>query len=435
MRAGRSIGIDNKWVGRRYIPPGITPACCMLPPWPRRPLVRSSAFFLLCAAGGLVPSYSQDFTLRVSDGDRVLDDSLLPTEALGGMKGGFYLGTDGSVTYDSNFFITDDYTTSELTTVVAPWVVYRTDPEGGAEFSFDARYSPAFRTYLENSDLAAVDQSGRISLRYEGAKTRISVHAGYAEVSMSDRIAGGFIQGSILDYGINGSYQLAPRTSLLASWAASKSDYDTGGRSGADVYTSEIAGLWDATERLRFGPALRYALTESDSTGERDAISVLLKTRYQWGEKVMLAASGGVEFSKNSRQGGGRQAGLTGSFSADYRLSDRWTLRSALRYATVPSPNDLNLLVNDLSLTAGIVRHFGSSSLEFGFGIGSSEYEAVGAIATGRLDDEYLSTQLTYRRELFAERASFDTSLRCSTNDGQQEWSQWQLSTGLSVEF
>jgi hypothetical protein len=343
--------------------------------------------FLLSVAGSAVTSLAQDFTLRVSDGDRVLDDSLLPTEALAGMKGGFYLGMDGRVNYDSNFFITEDYTSSELTTVVAPWVVYRTDPEGGADFSIDARYSPAFRTYLENSDLSAVDQSGSISLRYEGARTRISLHAGYAEVSMSDRIAGGFIQGSILDYGINGSYQLAPRTSLLASWAASQSDYDTGGRSGADVYTSEIAGLWDATERLRFGPGLRHTLTESDSTGERDAIAVLLKTRYQWGEKVMLAASGGVEFSKNSRSGGGREAGLTGSFSADYQLSERWMLRGALRYATVPSPNDLNLLVNDLSLTIGIIRYFGSSSLEFGLGIGSSEYETVGAIAAGRSDD------------------------------------------------
>lgn len=406
----------------------------MFPPRLHRQKLRSVAP-LLSMVGLLASLNAQDFTLRVSEGDRVLDDSLLPSEVLAGVKGGFYLGVDGSVTYDSNFFITDDYNSSELTTVVAPWVVYRTDPEGGAEFSIDARYSPAFLTYLENSDLTGVDHTGSISLKFEGARTRVSAYADYAEVSMADRIAGGFIEGSIFNYGINGSYQLAPRTSLLASWSASKSDYDTGGRSGADVYTSELAGLWDATERLRFGPALRHTLTESDSTGERDAIAVLVKTRYQWGEKLMLAASGGVEFSKNSRQGGGRESGFTGAFSADYRLSDRWTLRGALRYATVPSPNDVNLLVNDLSFTAGLIRHFGPSSLEFGFGLGSSDYEAVGAIAAGRRDDEYFSTHLVYRRKLFADRATFDTSLRCSTNDGQKDWSQWQLSTGLSAEF
>lgn len=378
---------------------------------------------------------AQDFTLRVSEGDRIIDDSLLPTDVLTGIKGGFYFGADGSVTYDSNFFITDDYTTSELTTVVAPWVVYRTDPEGNAEFSIDARYSPAFTTYLENSDFSAVNHTGSIAFNYEGARTRISIHADYAEVSASDRIAGGFIEGSILDYGINGSYQLAPRTSLLASWSASQSEYDSGGRSGADVYTSELAGLWDATERLRFGPALRYTLTESDSTGERDAIAVLVKTRYNWGEKLMLVGSGGVEFSKNSREGGGREAGFTGGLTANYNLSDRWTLRSALRYATVPSPNDLNLLVNDLSFTASVIRYFGESSLEFGLGIGSSDYEAAGAIAAARQDDEYLTSYLTYQRKLFSDRATFNTSLRCSTNDGQSEWSQWQLSTGLSVEF
>lgn len=399
------------------------------------PLKVRSAPVLLVIAGLAASSVAQDFSLRVGDGDRVLTDSLLPAEALGNLKGGFYLGVDGSVTYDSNFFIDEDYTRSELTTAIAPWVVYRTDPEGGAEFSVEARYSPVFRTYLENSDLTGVDQTGSISLKYSGARTSVTIYADYAEVSMADRIASGFIQGSIFSYGINGSYQLAPRTALLASWSASKSDYDSGGRTGADVYTSEIVGLWDATERLRFGPALRHTLTESDSTGERDAIAVLVKTRYQWGEKIMLAASGGVEFSKNSRLGGGRESGLTGAFSVDYKLNERWTLRAAMRYATVPSPNNLNLLVNDLSFNTAIIRYFGPSSLEFGFGIGSSEYEEVGAIIAARQDDEYLSTYLAYRRKVFAERATFDASIRCSTNSGQKDWSQWQLSTGLSFEF
>ncbi len=97
-----------------------------------------------------------------------------------------------------------------------------------------------------------------------------SAHAAEdAEVSSADRLVGGFIEGSILSYGISGSYQLAPRTAILAGWSASQSDYDSGGRSGSDIYTTEVAGLWDATERLRIGPALTYTMTESDSTGER----------------------------------------------------------------------------------------------------------------------------------------------------------------------
>lgn len=406
----------------------------MFPPL-LHPLKSTRVATLICLAGVVAPLSAQDFSLRVSDGDRIIDNSMLPSGAMEGIKGGFYLGVDGSVTYDSNFFITDDYTVAELSTVVAPWIVYRTDPEGGARYSIDARYSPVFRTYLENSDLTGVDHTGSLSFKFSGARTQITAHAEYAEVSMADRIAAGFIQGSIFSYGINGSYQLAPRTSLLASWSASQSDYDSAGRTGADVYTSEIAGLWDATERLRFGPALRHTLTESDSTGERDAIAVLLKTRYQWGERLMLAASGGVEFAKNSRQGGGREAGLTGAFNADYKFSERWTFRAAMRYATVPSPNNINLLVNDLSFNAAAIRYFGSSSLELGMGIGSSEYEAVGVVAAGRRDDDYLNAYLTYRRKLFADRASFDASLRCSTNEGQNDWSQWQFSTGLSVEF
>lgn len=406
----------------------------MSPLW-LHPFTSPKVALLFVSIAAFCSASAQDFTLRVSNGDRILTDSMLPMEALGGIKGGFYFGVDGSLTYDSNFFITDDYTVAELTTMVAPWVVYRTDPEGGAEFSIDARYSPVFQTYLENSDLTGVDHTGSLSFTYSGARTKVTAFADYVEVSMADRIAAAFVQGSIFSYGINGSYQLAPRTSVLASWSASQSDYDSGGRTGADVYTSEIAGLWDATERLRFGPALRHTLTESDSTGERDAIAVLVKTRYQWGERLMLAASGGVEFAKNSRQGGGRETGLTGAFNADYKFSERWTFRAAVRYATVPSPNDINLLVNDLSFNVAAIRYFGPSSLELGFGIGSSEYEAVGLVVAPRRDDDYLSAYLAYRRKIFADRASFDATLRCSTNDGQNDWSQWQLSTGLSFEF
>lgn len=403
---------------------------------PRLLPIKTHAAVVLLAFAGLADfTLAQDFSLRVGDGDRTLTDTLLPSEAFGNLKGGVYLGADCRVIYDSNFFLDEDYTRSELTTSVAPWVVYRTDPEGGAEFSLEARYSPQFRTYLENSDLTGVDHTASFSLKYAGARTSIKVHADYAEVSMADRIASGFIEGSIFSYGINGSYQLAPRTSLLASWSASKSDYDSGGRTGADVYTSEIAGLWDATERLRFGPALRHTLTESDATGERDAIAVLVKTRYQWGDKIMLVASGGLEFSKNSRLGGGRESGLTGGFSIYYTLSERWTLKGDLRYATVPSPNNLNLLVNDLSFNAAIIRYFGPSSLEFGFAISSSDYEEVGLTAAAREDDQFLSSYLAYRRKIFAERATFDALIRCSTNEGQNDWSQWQLSAGLTVDF
>ena len=403
------------------------------PPHSRKKLVA-----LVSVASALPASHlhAQDFALRVADGDRALVEPFVTGgEALGNLKGGFYFGADARITYDSNFFLDDDYTESELEGSIAPWVTYRSDPEGSARYSFEARYSPIFRAYWNNSDLNGVDHTGNFAFKFQGSRTTVTLFADYSEVSSADRISGTFVQGSILNYGIKGSYQLAPRTSLQAAWTASMSDYDTGGRSGADVYTTQISGLWDATERIRIGPALRHTLSESDNTGERDAIAALVKLRYQWGERLFFDASAGVEFAKNSRLPGGRDAGPAGGLEAQYVLNERWTWKSSVHYATVPSPINANYIVDDLSFFTSVVRHFDRSSIEAGVGISFTDYEAVGTVTTAREDDQFFHAYLAYRRKFLNDRCGFDTAIRYSTNDGQKDWSQWQISTGLTFEY
>jgi hypothetical protein len=379
---------------------------------------------------------AQDFALRLADGNQALFEPFPTGETVAGpMKGGFYFGVYTSASYDSNFFLDDDYTESELTGTVAPWITYRTDPEGSAKYSFEAKYSPAFRAYWNNSDLNGVDHSGSLAFKYKGSRTTLTLFADYTEVSSADRLSGSFVQGSIFNYGIKGTYQVAPRTSLQAAWTASSSEYDSGGRSGADVYTTQIAGLWEATERIQIGPSLRYTLTESDNTGERDAIAALLKVRYQWGERFFFDAAAGVEFAKNSRQGGGRDAGPAGGLEVQYLISERWTWKGSVNYATVPSPVNANYVVDDFSLFTALVRHFDRGSLEAGVGISFSDYESVGAVTTFREDDQFFHAYLTYRRKLFQDRVSWESSLRYAANDGQKDWSQVQLTTGIGIEF
>lgn len=399
---------------------------------PHRPIFTLAAVFL----AGLQPrAGAQDFSLRVGEGARTISDAFFPSAVLGVVKGGFYFGVDGMVTYDSNFFIDSDYTESELTTEITPWIAYRTDPEGRAEFSIEARYAPNVLIYANNSNLDGIDHNGELSIKYQGSRTTVSAYLNYSEVSSADRIAGGFVQGSILTYGVSGSYQLAPRTALLAGWSASMSDYSSGGRSGADVYVGEVAGLWDATTRLRVGPSLRYSVTESDSTGTRDAVGLLALARYRWGERIVLDAELGTEISKNSRMGGGWETGPVGGLAAEYTLNERWTFRGAIRYSTVPSPNNLNYLVNDLSFSTSVIRNFERSALEFGSGLSFTDYEAVGAVAGPRDDEEYFSAYLAYRRELVENRMDFESMIRVSTNSGQKDWSQWLISMGLNVKF
>ncbi|QJE97056.1 hypothetical protein [Luteolibacter luteus] len=387
---------------------------------------------LLCSQG-----FAQDFALRLADGNQALFEPFpIPDAVAVPIKGGFDFGVYASATYDSNFYLDDDYTESEFYGAVSPWISYRSDPEGHARYSFEAKYSPTFLAYWNNSDLNGINQSGSVAFKYQGSRTTLTVFADYSEVSSADRLSGTFVEGSIFSYGIKGTYQIAPRTSLQAAWTASSSDYDSGGRSGADVYTTQLAGLWDATERIQIGPALRYTITESDNTGERDAIAALLKVRYQWGERFFFDASAGVEFAKNSRQGDDYEIGPAGSLEVQYLINERWTLKGSIGYATVPSPVNANYVVDDFSLFTALVRHFDrGGSLEAGIGISFSDYEAVGTVATLREDDQFFHAYLTYRRKLFLDRVSWESSLRYAANDGQKDWSQWQLTTGVGIEF
>ena len=101
----------------------------------------------------------------------------------------------------------------------------------------------------------------------------------------------------------------------------------------------------------------------------------------------------------------------------------------------MPSPNNLNYLINDLSFTSAVIRNFERSSLELGVGVSFSDYEAVGMVVGNREDDEFMNAYLAYKRNLYSDRVKFEAAVRCASNQGQKDWSQWQISTGISVDF
>lgn len=376
---------------------------------------------------------AQDFTLQLAqDGWTRLDDPYFGTRPPTRSK--FAYGAGISATYDSNFFLSESDEVDELVTRITPWLTYRSDPDGTAYCSFDFRYAPIFNVYLENRDLDDLDHNASASFRFQGAKTLIELFANYAEVSSSDRFSGGFIEGSILNYGIRASYQVAPRTSLYGSWAAASSDYDSGGNTGSDVYTLQFGANWEATSHLSFGPAIRHTTTESDNIGTREAWAILGQVRYRAGDRVNLAASLGLEFADESEGGSSNDISLTGDLSASYAINDRWTWISAIQYATVPSPNSASLIDNFMISTV-LSHDLARGTVEGGLTFSSAEYESFGPADLDQGNDDYWSVFLRYRRPIFAERVMFESALRYSKNDGQTDWSQIQLSAGLTTEF
>lgn len=204
-----------------------------------------AALILIQACGGLS---AQNFTARSAGLNPFGVNGPLPfgraMDSLGGagIKGGFSSGITVDSTYDSNFFQSADDEESEVTLSLSPSISYSSDPEGGARMMVSAAYLPSANAYLNNSDLNAVDQSGSFSMIVSGSRTTISAYAGYSQDSGTDPLAGGFFTGSSLSVGLQGSYQLAPRTSVFAGWSSSLTDYGNGedGTAGGGRFGSRL---------------------------------------------------------------------------------------------------------------------------------------------------------------------------------------------------
>jgi hypothetical protein len=417
------------------------------PPMLRPP--RTSTNKALIVSASLVHFWSvaaaQNITLQLTNVDPLGVADFIPGEGtidvgqtLGmenGIKGDLSYGLNVNSTYDSNFSMSADDPDSELYTYLTPSFNYRSDPEGGARFSLTGNYAPSMRFYLQNSGLNDLDHNGELTFTALGSKTTLSAYLRYEELAGGDRLAEEFVQGSIINVGVDGSYQIASRTSLVASASAAISDYQSSDLVGAEVYRGQVGGLWDATGRLSLGPSLRYTLTQSDNTGDQDAWALLLNGRYRAGEKIQLFSSIGVEHTKSSRDGFDPSLGFTGSFVGAYAITPRLAWSNSIIYGTVPSASVSNFLVRNLALTTSLNRTLTWGWLEAGVAVNFSDYEETGEVTSNPEMERNFSPYIGYQRMLFSERVAFQTQLRYTINRGEVDWSQLQLSAGLQVQF
>lgn len=387
-------------------------------------------------------TWAQNFTARYTTLDPFGATGPLPfgqALAIGdtgvGLKGGVEYGVGIDSVYDSNFFQTENDQTDELHASISPRISYLTDPEGGARVSITAAYQPVIRSYLENSELNGIDQSGNVSVIISGSRTVISAYAGYTQESGTDRLVEEFVTGSALNLGLRGTYQVAPRTSLFASGSTSISDYGESSVVGFDNNTLSLGALWAATERLSIGPSIDFSRSNSDNTGTGDSWGLSANATYSAAERIQLVASLGFQYSDYSRESQAGGFNLTGSLSANYKISELWSWSTSIQSGVIPSPTQTNFVINNWSISTSINRMLMIGSVGLGLDFSFSNYETVGAADTSLSAEENLGVLLSYQRPFFLDRVGFNTSVQYILNSGQSDWSQILLSAGLSMEF
>lgn len=414
------------------------------PSSPRRK-IWISALAVLAALSPL--SRGQNFTTMVADPDPLGLGAFVSDGGLRGMdlglegaiKGDLIYGIGLRSEYNTNFFETENDEESELATFISPWISYTSDPEGGATFSLIANYQPSFNFYLENSELNGNDQSGDLTFRFRGGRTSLDVFGRYTQSSGTDILTGEFVEGTVASAGFLASRQIAPRTSMKAAWTYSESDFGSSDNEGATVQTASLGALWQSTERLSFGPSLRYTMNESDTIGRRHAWALLLSARYKAGERISLSAALGPEYSTASGQEDGEdeedQLGVAASLVANYRINERLSWRTSINTAAVPAPDQANFVIDNVEFRTSLQREFLRGSLSLGLSHLFSDYQRVGETLDSRDAGKYTSIFVGYGRNVFSERIGFNSELRYSFNRGETDWEQVLVSVGLSVEF
>ncbi len=356
-------------------------------------------------------------------------------------KGGLSYGVATNSAYDTNFFQRAENEESELMLSLTPSITHTSDPEGGAKLAISTAYRPTANLHLNHSELNSVDHSGSISMIVSGSRTTLSAYAGYSQDSGADRLAGGFFTGSSLNLGLQGSYQLAPRTSITAGWSSSITDYangeNTGGDSavGFDGHSFDLGGFWSATERLSIGPSLSHTTNTSDNTGRRDSWGLALQVNYKAAERIQLAGTLGFQHSENSRDDGGGDVNLTGSLNASYQINELWSWANSVQSGVVPSPTLANYVINNWSVNTSLQRTLLIGSVGIGADMQFSNFESVGPTGILRSDENYLGVFISYQRPLLNNRVRLNSMVRYAINDGDSDWSQVQMNVGLSMEF
>ena len=402
-----------------------------------------SGMAVMAACHGM--SQAEIFTMMVTDSDPLGLRAIAPEAAgmdlglEGAVKGAFNYGIGVVSEYNSNFFQTDGNEESELAGFINPWLAYTTDPEGGAIFTITANYTPSFRFYSNNSDLDGIDQTGDLNFSFRGSRTKIDIFGRYAQSSGTDLLTGDFVEGTVATGGIQVTRQIASRTSLDASYTYGTSDY--GGTSssneGSSVQTAMLSAYWQSTERLSFGPTIRYTHSESGTIGGRDAWALMFSARYKAGERTYFSASLGPEYSKTTGLSGGDDDsfGMTGSLTGSYMIDERWTWSASLNSAAVPSPNQSNFVINNVTASTSLNRKLLRGSISGGIDYVLSNYDEVDTVAATRGAENNFGLFLNYGRGLFNERVGFNGGIRYALNDGQTDWSQVVVSVGLNMSF
>ncbi|MGJ8696680.1 MAG: hypothetical protein ACSHYF_10205 [Verrucomicrobiaceae bacterium] len=276
-------------------------------------------------------------------------------------------------TFNSNPRISQTNASGVFYTSLSPGVSYRSAPKGRAVFVVGASYNPRLNFYHGGAIADNTDHLFNATASYEGAKTWVTFGTTFNLSNDSNRLAEDFARNTTLGVSLSGRHEWSAKTQILGDVNFTRRENSISPLSNNSGLGASVSALWEATPLLSVGPSLRYASTDSDSTGGFDSVGLLARADYDYSAKTNLSMNLGAELVSADQPGIADRISPTGSIRLDYELDDIWSFRGDLAYESISIDQLRNRELN---------RVFGNDVFEQNAGaLGSGDQALSGALS------------------------------------------------------
>jgi hypothetical protein len=269
---------------------------------------------------------------------------------------------------------------------------------------------------------------------YDGGRWDLVSRFRHAYADGVDRYYAASVSQFTYGVGLDGTYDLSPKTSLRASWDSSWTVPD-GSFGRTENHVASLSALWRYSALLRFGPGIALKSVSGDLQQRRDSIGPMLSATYKLSRKVSIDGQVGLDIT--SYEAGGSDEFVSSRITALYELNRLWSFNASFIRAAEADGSIAGGFRETTGFRLGVNRRIRRMSAELGLGYEHSAYPVPDGSAA-RADVSYLTTDLSLSFPVWPDRATGQVFLRqqhSGSDDVMRDWAAIQVGLSLSFNF
>lgn len=289
--------------------------------------------------------------------------------------------------------------------------------------------------FQDRDDFNATNFGFNLFGGYQSEKLVATFTSGMASSAGVNRFAGTFIEQDSYNLGFLGRYRFSTKTSLVASWNQSRTEAQTNGFGDNSSSTFGLSALWQATPLLSIGPGLRYGVRAAADNRDFTVFGPTVSANYQLSTKVKLRSAVGID-SIDSPNGGSNTA-VNFSVGLSYNASEFWGANLSMIQDTQPT-----ILGSGVDETFGIQLGFWRQirSARASLGLSFNDRSPADSVPTtvGVREAQFLSLSAGLAMPVLRNNANLAFNLNWmdqSLGDGSRSWDGFQVGTSLQWQF